>query len=106
MQKFLIRATYTVQGLQGLAADSASGRSADVTAAIKSAGGSVESFYYSFGEEDVILIANFPDNITAYALSLATSRSGAVRVRVTPLLTVEEVDQALEIQTQYRAPGA
>ena len=52
------------------------------------------------------LKANFPDNITAYALSLATSSSGAVQVRITPLLTVEEVDQALEIQTQYRAPGA
>ena len=24
---------------------------------------------------------------------------------MTPLLTVEEVDQALEIQTKYRAPG-
>jgi hypothetical protein len=28
-----------------------------------------------------------------------------VRVRTTPLLTVEEVDQAFEIEMGYRAPG-
>jgi uncharacterized protein with GYD domain len=106
MAKYLITATYSTQGIQGLMADSASGRRSDVTAAIKAAGGSVEAFYFCFGQEDVIVIAELPDNITACALSLTTSSSGAVRVRTTPLLTVEEVDQALEVQTRYRAPGA
>jgi uncharacterized protein with GYD domain len=106
MAKYLITATYSTQGLQGLMADSASGRRSDVTAAIKSAGGSVEAFYFCFGSDDVIVLADIPDNIAACALSLATSATGAVRVRTTPLLTVEEVDQALEIQTRYRAPGA
>jgi hypothetical protein len=31
--------------------------------------------------------------------------SGLVRVRTTPLLTAEEVDQALALPAKYRAPG-
>ena len=107
MPKYLIQATYSTQGIQGLVADSASGRRSDVTAAIKAIGGSVEAFYYCLGaQDDAIVIADFPDNIKAYALTLTTSATGAVKVRTTPLLTVEEVDQALEVHTQYRAPGA
>ena len=55
--------------------------------------------------ETIVMIVDLPDSIKAAALGLATSGSGAVRVRTTPLLTVEDVDQALEIKTQYRAPG-
>jgi hypothetical protein len=65
----------------------------------------VEAFYYAFGEDDAVIIVDLPSNVKATALALTTSGSGAVRIRTTPLLTVEEVDQALEIKTQYRAPG-
>lgn len=105
MPKFLIEASYTMEGLKGLARDSASGRRADVQAAVKALGGNVEAFYYAFGDNDVVIILDLPGNVSAAALCLATSGSGAVRVRTTPLLTVEEVDQALDIHTQYRAPG-
>jgi uncharacterized protein with GYD domain len=105
MPKYLIQASYTTQGIQGLVVDSASGRRADVQAAVKAVGGKVESFYYAFGPEDVIIILDLPDNITAAAVGLTTSGTGAVRVRTTPLLTVEEVDKALEVKMRYRAPG-
>ena len=105
MPKYLIEATYTNQGIQGLVRDSASGRRADVQAAVKGLGGKVEAFYYSFGDTDAIVIIDLPDNTAAAAFSLAVSGAGAVRTRTVPLLTVEEVDQALEIQPQYRSPG-
>jgi uncharacterized protein with GYD domain len=105
MPKYLIKATYTPQGIHGLIADSASGRRSDVTAAVKAVGGTVEAFYFSFGEDHAIVIVDVPDNVAACALNLSTSGTGAVSVRIIPLLTVEEVDQALEIQTKYRAPG-
>ena len=105
MPKYLIRATYTTEGIKGLVRDSASGRRADVQSAVKALGGSVEVFYYMFGDDDAVMVVELPDPISAAALSLTTSGSGAVRVRTTPLLSVEEVDQALEIKTQYRAPG-
>jgi len=105
MPKYLIRATYSQKGFQGLVDDSASGRRSDVTAAIKSLGGTVEAFYFAFGQDDVIIIMDLPDNVRAAAASLSAAVTGALRMTTTPLLTVEEVDQALEIQTRYRAPG-
>ena len=106
MPKYLFQAKYTTEGIHGLVRDSASGRRADVQAAVKALGGNVEAFYYAFGDDDVVTILDLPDNIKAVALGLTTTGSGAVRVRTTPLLTVEDVDEALEIKTQYRAPGA
>lgn len=105
MPKYLMQATYTTGGIQGLVRDSASGRRADVQAAVKALGGTVEAFYYVFGDDDVVMIVDLPNSIKAAALSLKTSGSGAVRVRTTPLLTVEELDQAIEVKAQYRAPG-
>jgi len=106
MPKYLFQARYTTEGIQGLVNDSASGRRADVQAAVKALGGKVEAFYYAFGDDDVVTIVDLPDNIKAAALGLTTTGSGAVRVRTTPLLSVEDVDAALDIKTQYRAPGA
>jgi uncharacterized protein with GYD domain len=105
MPKYLIQASYTAEGLQGLMKDTASGRKAAVQAAVKAVGGKVEALYYAFGADDAVIIADLPDNVTAAAVGLTTSASGAVRTRTTPLLTVEEVDQALKVQTKYRAPG-
>ena len=105
MPKYLMQARYTTEGIQGLVRDSASGRRADLQAAVKALGGKVEAFYYTFGDDDVVVIVDLPSSVTAAALGLTISGSGAVRVRTTPLLTVEEVDQALEIKTKYRAPG-
>ena len=72
---------------------------------VKAVGGKVEAFYYAFGADDALIILDLPDNVTAAAVGLTTSGSGAVRVRTTPLLTVEDVDKALEVRMQYRAPG-
>src|SRR5690349_2668291 len=105
MPKYLIQARYTAKGIQGLAADSASGRKADVQAAVQALGGKIEMFYFGLGDDDVISIVDLPNNAAAAALSLTTSSHGTVRTRTTLLLTVEEVDQALEIRTKYRGPG-
>jgi len=106
MAKYLIEAIYTTDGLRGLIGDSASGRRADVQTAVKALGGNVEAFYYAFGERDAVAIVDLPGPVQAAALGLTTSSTGAVRVRTTPLLSVEELDRALELQTSYRAPGA
>jgi uncharacterized protein with GYD domain len=81
MPKYLVQARYTTEGIQGLVRDSASGRRADVQAAVRTLGGKVEAFYYAFGGDDVVLILDLPNNIKAAALGLTISGSGAVRVR-------------------------
>ena len=105
MAKYLVNASYTAEGLKGLMKDKASGRHAAVTKAIGALGGKLETFYYTFGDYDCFLIVDLPDNVSAAALSLRVSASGLVRTRTTPLLTVAEVDQALQKGVDYRAPG-
>jgi uncharacterized protein with GYD domain len=105
MAKFLIEANYTAEGLHGLQKDKASGRREAAGAAARALGGKLESFHYCFGERDVIAIVEMPDNVAMTALALAVCGSGTVRARTTPLLTVEEVDQALSKKPNYRAPG-
>ena len=106
MPKYLVQASYTPEGLQGLAKDTASGRKAAVQAAVKSIKGKVECMYFAFGAEDVVIIIDAPDNVAAAAVSLSASATGLVRLKTTPLLTVDEIDQALALPSKYRAPGA
>ena len=105
MAKFLVQATYTAEGLRGLQKDKASGRKLAITKALESLDGRLEALYGAFGEHDVICIADLPDAASAAALSIATSASGMIRARVTPLLTVEEMDRALSKTPSYRPPG-
>ncbi|MBN8730810.1 MAG: GYD domain-containing protein [Acidobacteria bacterium] len=105
MPKYLVQATYTAEGIKGLMKDKASGRKAAVAAAVKAAKGKLEAFYFAFGSDDAVLIIDVPDSVTAAAISLAAGASGLVNLKTTPLLTVDEVDQALAMPSKYRAPG-
>ena len=73
MPKYLVQASYTAEGIQGLVKDKASGRKAAVQSAVKAVGGKVDAFYYAFGEDDAVIILDLPDNVTAAAVGLATS---------------------------------
>ena len=105
MAKYLIQGRYTAEGLKGLSKEKASGRKAAVQAAVKAMKGKLESMYFSFGADDVVLIVDAPDNVSVAALSIVVGAAGMIDLRTTPLLTVDEIDQALELPTKYRAPG-
>lgn len=105
MPKYLVEADYTVEGTKGLIKDGGSKRRAAVEAALKSVGGKLEAFYYTFGQRDAILIVDVPDVTSALALSLTVGASGSVTYKTTPLITVEEVDQAAKKTVGYRPPG-
>jgi uncharacterized protein with GYD domain len=53
-----------------------------------------------------VLIVDLPDNVAAAAIATTASASGSVRLRTTPLLTVEEAEKALALKTKYRPAGA
>ena len=65
----------------------------------------MEGFFFAFGCDDVVLVVDAPDNIAVAAMSFQVGSTGLVKIRTTPLLTVEEVDQALALPSKYRAPG-
>jgi uncharacterized protein with GYD domain len=77
MPKYLIQASYTEDGVQGLLKDGGSKRRAAAERAIKDLGGKLEAFYFAFGDTDALVIADIPDNMSAAAVSLAVSASGA-----------------------------
>jgi uncharacterized protein with GYD domain len=106
MPKLLLEVTYTAEGKRGLARDKASGRKAAIAQAIKKLGGKLEAIYFCLGENDVMLIADLPDHVSAAALGCAAGASGSVTTKTTTLLTVEEADTALSMTVDYRAPGA
>jgi len=106
MAKYLVEASYTPEGLRGLSRDKASGRKTAIEAALSNIGGTLDALYFAFGERDVYVICDFPSHVSAAALGMVASASGMVRTKITPLLTVEETDQALSQSVGYRPPGA
>ena len=105
MPKYFFQVSYTAEGTKGLLKDGGSKRRAHVEGLIKGLGGKVESFYYAFGETDVLGIVDLPDHVSIAALSLAVIASAAVNLKVTVLLTPEEIDQATKKSINYRPPG-
>jgi uncharacterized protein with GYD domain len=104
--KFLIQASYTSEGTKGLLKEGASGRRAAVERVVGELGGTLEVMYFAFGEDDLVCVIDLPDAVSMAAVSLTVKASGALTTRATPLLTVEEVDQATRRQVAFRAPGA
>ena len=105
MAKFLSQSKYTTDGLKGLLKDGGTGRRKAVEKLIASVGGKVESFYYAFGDTDLFMICDMPDNVSTTAASLIVNASGAATTKLTVLLTPEEVDAATKITADYRPPG-
>jgi uncharacterized protein with GYD domain len=105
MAKFLIQAGYSPEGLKGLMKDKASGRKAAIEKALKSVGGKLDCMYYCFGDYDVLLVADVPDSVTAAAICFSVCASGLAHTKTTPLLTIDETDEALGKSVSYKAPG-
>ena len=105
MPKYLIRASYTADGSKGLHKDGGTKRKRAAEELIESVGGTVESFYYAFGDEDAYITIDAPDNVSVAAASVAVCSTGMVVTRTTVLLTPEEMDQATKKSTTYSPPG-
>jgi uncharacterized protein with GYD domain len=105
MAKYLVEANYVGDGIKGLLKEGGTSRRAAVEAAAKTVGGSVDAFYYAFGETDAYVIIDMPDNVTSAALALTIAASGTVTLRTTALLTPEDIDQAVKKSPSYRPPG-
>ncbi len=65
----------------------------------------MEALYFAFGETDVFVIADLPDNVSAAALSLTANSAGPVNAKFTVLITPEEMDQAAQKSAGLRPPA-
>ncbi len=71
-------------------------------------GGRLVSFYNSFGEYDVLVIIEAPDESTAAAIVMAAISPGHLsRVKTTVVLSAQEGVEAMRKagEATYRAPG-
>lgn len=105
MPKIMWRGSYTQQGTKGVLAEGGTKRREAVEKMIGSVGGKLECLYFAFGSDDVVLIADVPDHVSAAAVGLAVGASGSVRGGITVLLTPEEIDRAARASPAYRPPG-
>ena len=105
MPKYLYQGSYTVDGVKGLLSDGGSKRRQVVQDLIAEMGGTLEAFYYAYGENDFYIILDMPDSASATAVALAVAASGAVSGNITVLITPEEVDAATRKTVNYRPPG-
>jgi uncharacterized protein with GYD domain len=106
MPKYLLQASYTQKGVEGVKSAGGSSRRDAVVAACESVGGKMESFHFAFGEADAYVIVDLPDNGAATAMALTVNAAGGATVKTVVLLTPEEVDAAIEQTPDYRAPGS
>ena len=105
MPKYLFQVNYVGEGVKGLLKDGGSKRRTVVEKFFKSVGGTIEAFYYAFGETDLYIIADFPDHATVASAALTVIASGTVTVKTTVLLTPEEIDKAAKMTPIYSPPG-
>lgn len=105
MSKYLFYGSYTREGYQGLMEEGGSQRIEAAKQALGSVGGSLEAFYFSFGEKDFYILVDLPDNVTTTSVTLAGNVSGTFSIRGVPLLTPEELDEAIEKSVDFRPPG-
>jgi uncharacterized protein with GYD domain len=96
MPFYLAQASYSAQAT-GAMIKTPQDRAAAVRPMIERMGGKLHGLWLTFGDYDVVAIAEMPDNVSAAAPSMAISASGAMSAyRTTPLLTVGEAMAAMK----------
>ena len=95
MALYALQTAYAPVGWAALLKDPQN-RMEAVKPVVQRLGGSVVDGWLTFGDYDVLVICQLPDNVSATALSMAISADGAVKsVKTTPLVTFDEGLEAL-----------
>ena len=107
MAKYLLKVSYSADGIKGVMKSGGTSRVTAVQKAVAGVGGSLESFYFAFGSEDVYAIADVPTQAAAVAMATTIGSSGAVSSYETVvLLSPDEVDDAMKVAVDYVPPGS
>src|SRR5215471_10769726 len=108
MPHYLHQVAYSHEGWQALLAQPQD-RIEAVRPAIEKLGGKIKSAWFAFGEYDVVVITEMPDNVSAAGIAIAFAGGGACKsVQTTPLMSIEEAVQALRKANEsgYRAASS
>ena len=105
MPHFLFKASYTPAGVKGVAEKGGTARRDALEQLFSASGGQMNAFYFAFGDADVYVFGELPDNETAAGVALTVNSTGSAEVTTVVLLTPDEVDAAANKSVDYRAPG-
>lgn len=108
MPHYLLQAAYTPEAWAAMV-KTPQNRLDAVRPVVEKLGGKIEGGWLAFGEYDVVLICQMPNNVSVAAFSMVASAGGAVKaVKTTPLMTIDEAMEAMRKAggVSYRAPGS
>jgi len=110
MPHYMITGGYSPESWQRMMEHHEEDRAHVLSELCQQAGGRMETFYWTFGSDDYVFIADLPDNATAAGLSVAISSTGEVHDQhVTTLMTQDErnalMEKGRELASHYRRPG-
>ncbi len=106
MAKYMIKASYSPQGIKGVMAKGGSARADAVGKLVAGVGGSMESFYFAFGGDDVFIIVEAPSHEAMAAVAGAVTSTGVLSSYETVvLLTADQLDAAANMPVTYTPPG-
>ncbi len=108
MPRYLFRGSYTSDTWSRLI-KAPEDRAESVRPILASVGARLEALYFAFGDDDVFAIVEAPDNVTAAAISVAITASGAFKSFATSVLMTS--DEAIEVMKKasavnYQPPAA
>jgi uncharacterized protein with GYD domain len=106
MPHYLVQLSYTKEAVKTLE-EHPQNRVEAARPAYEELGVTIREGFMAFGDYDVVLLIEAPDNVRAAAISLAVSAGGAVSdYKTTPLMTWDEGVEAMRIagESSYTPP--
>src|SRR4029453_8620602 len=107
MPTYMVQAAYTSTAWGKLVQRPAN-RLGAVRPVIEKLRGPLHAWYYCWGDYDVVMFFDVPDNVNAAAVSMAVAAGGAVKeIKTTPLMQPDEGFDAMLLAqgAGYRPPG-
>ncbi|HEY1806241.1 MAG TPA: GYD domain-containing protein [Terracidiphilus sp.] len=108
MASYLVQASYTSEALASLI-KSPEDRTAVVKKVAKKLGGKLSASWLSFGEYDLVMIVEMPDNASMASFAIAAFAGGSLKgVKTTALMSTDEALSAVKkaAKSGYRPIGA
>jgi uncharacterized protein with GYD domain len=106
MSYYLIQASYAPQAIAAMI-QKPQDRAAAVRPMIEKAGGKLHGLWFTFGDSDIVAIAEMPNNVSAAAVSMAIGATGTMSsYRSTAMMTSVEAVEAMQKagSVSYKAP--
>ena len=107
MSKYLIKASYSPEGMKGVMAKGGTARVDAIEKLVAGVGGSLESFYIAFGGDDAYIILDAPSHEAMAAVAGTVTSTGVLSSYETVvLLTADQLDAASKLSVAYTPPGS